>query len=167
MFSRRAAKRTKHQAFRLDTFLFVVWGSFRAWSTPRSRQFKTDHPLYRVNGGHHAKDVSTCSLSLWFGQPARRISRVGHSRERLKTNQHGRVLGRCSVVFFAQPRWLAGYGKGFDTETLELRGRVPEFLKVFEGFGRFPWAPGRLSYPPGLILGSVFLWRCFRRQQPA
>ncbi len=22
---------------------------------------------------------------------------------------------------------------------------------------RFPWAPGRLSYPPGLILGSVFL----------
>ena len=36
---------------------------------PRSRQFKTDHPLYRVNGGHHAKDVSTCSCSLWFGHP--------------------------------------------------------------------------------------------------
>ncbi len=36
--------------------------------------------------------------------------------------------------------------------------------KVFV-FGRFPWAPGRLSYTPGPSLGSVFLWRCFCRQK--
>ncbi len=35
---------------------------------------------------------------------------------------------------------------------------VPEFLLVFGVVGRFPWAPGWLSYPPGPILGSVFLW---------
>ncbi len=34
-------------------------------------------------------------------------------------------------------------------------------------FCRFPcWAPGRLGYPPGSILGSVFLWRCFCRHKP-
>ncbi len=38
--------------------------------------------------------------------------------------------------------------------------------RVFEVVGRFAWAPGRLSYPPGPILGSVFLWRCFCRQKP-
>ncbi len=27
-------------------------------------------------------------------------------------------------------------------------------------FGRYPWAPGRLSYPPGPILGSVVMWLC-------
>ncbi len=34
----------------------------------------------------------------------------------------------------------------------------PEFLRIFEVCGRFPWAPGQRSYPPGLVLGSVFLW---------
>ncbi len=32
--------------------------------------------------------------------------------------------------------------------------------------GRFPWAPGRVSYHPGPISGSVFLWRCFCRRKP-
>ncbi len=32
-------------------------------------------------------------------------------------------------------------------------------------FGRFPWVSGRASYPPGSILGSVFLWLCFCRQK--
>ena len=41
---------------------------------------------------------------------------------------------------------------------------VPEFLLLFLVFGRFPWAPCRYSYPPGLILGPVFLWRRFSRQ---
>ena len=45
-------------------------------------------------------------------------------------------------------------------------GRVPEVLRVFAVFGRFPWAPGRLFYPLGAILGSVLLWRCFCRQKP-
>ena len=46
-------------------------------------------------------------------------------------------------------------------ETLLGRGRVPEFLLVFVVFGRFPSVFGRVSYPPGPILESVFLWRCF------
>ncbi len=58
------------------------------------------------------------------------------------------------------------YGKGVDTQTLLGRGKVPEFLWVFEVFGRFPSVSGRVSYPPGPILGSAFLWRCFCRQKP-
>ncbi len=30
---------------------------------------------------------------------------------------------------------------------------------------RSPWVSGRVSYSPGPILGSVFLWRCFCRQK--
>ncbi len=37
--------------------------------------------------------------------------------------------------------------------------------KGFRGLCRSPWAPGRLSYPPGPILGSALLWRCFCRQE--
>jgi hypothetical protein len=37
------------------------------------------------------------------------------------------------------------------------------FLYVLGGF---PLVSGRLSYPPGPILGSVFLWRCFCRRKP-
>ena len=33
-------------------------------------------------------------------------------------------------------------------------------------FGRFPGVSCRVSYPPGPILESVFLWRCFCRQKP-
>ena len=50
---------------------------------------------------------------------------------------------------------------------LKSRAWVPVFLVVFDVFGRFPWAPGRLSYPPGPTLGPVFLWRCFCRQKPS
>ncbi len=39
------------------------------------------------------------------------------------------------------------------------RGRVPEFLWVFEVVGRVPLVSGRVSFPPGPILESVFLWR--------
>jgi hypothetical protein len=46
------------------------------------------------------------------------------------------------------------------------RVRVPEFLWFFGGFGRFPWVPGLLSYPPGPISESVFLWLCLCRQKP-
>ncbi len=47
------------------------------------------------------------------------------------------------------------YGNGFDTGPLSGRGKVHEFLSVFVVVDRFPWAPGRLSYPPGSILGSM------------
>ncbi len=57
------------------------------------------------------------------------------------------------------------YGKGFDTETFLGRGSVPEFLSVFGVFGRFPWVSGRVSYPPGPILGSVLLLRFVCRQK--
>ena len=40
------------------------------------------------------------------------------------------------------------------------RSRAPDFLKIVDVLGRCPWAPGRLSYFPGPILRSVFLWRC-------
>ncbi len=46
------------------------------------------------------------------------------------------------------------------------RGKVPEFLWVFEVIGRFPRVSGRVSYMPGPILGSAFLWLCFCRQKP-
>ncbi len=32
-------------------------------------------------------------------------------------------------------------------------GRVPDFLLVFAVFGRSSWAPGRFSYPRGLVQG--------------
>ncbi len=35
------------------------------------------------------------------------------------------------------------------------------FLWVFEVFGSFPSVPGLISYPPGPLLESVFLWRVF------
>ncbi len=41
------------------------------------------------------------------------------------------------------------------------RGRVPEFLSVFEVLGRFLSVSGQVSYPLGPILKSAFLWRCF------
>ncbi len=43
-------------------------------------------------------------------------------------------------------------------------GRVPEFLWVLSVSGRFPWASGWLSQPPGPTSGSVFLWRPSCRQ---
>ena len=46
---------------------------------PRSRRLKTDHPLYRVNGGHHAKEVSTCGVSLLLGHPGVVQAGVEHS----------------------------------------------------------------------------------------
>ncbi len=48
------------------------------------------------------------------------------------------------------------YGKGFAAVPPSGRGRFLEFLSVFAVFGRFPGAPGRLSYPPDPILGSAF-----------
>ncbi len=36
---------------------------------------------------------------------------------------------------------------------------MPEFRSVFEVVGRFPLVFGLISYPPGPILESVFLWR--------
>ncbi len=33
-------------------------------------------------------------------------------------------------------------------------------------FGCLSWVSGWFSYPPGLILESGFLWRCFCRQEP-
>ena len=46
---------------------------------PRSRRLKTDHPLYRVNGGHHAKEVSTCGISLSLVHLGRVQAAVEHS----------------------------------------------------------------------------------------
>jgi hypothetical protein len=46
----------------------------------------------------------------------------------------------------------------------QIGPEIVEFLSVFAVFGCFPWAPGRLSYPPGPTLESVILWRCFCRQ---
>jgi hypothetical protein len=43
--------------------------------------------------------------------------------------------------------------------------RVLEFLWFSRFRIRFPWVPGRLFYPLGPILGSVFLWQCFCRQK--
>ena len=43
---------------------------------------------------------------------------------------------------------------------------LPEFLWVFRFFGRFPLVFGLVSYPPGPILESAFLWLCFYRQKP-
>ena len=40
-------------------------------------------------------------------------------------------------------------------------GKVPDFLWVCTGFGRFPWAPGQFSYHAGPTLGPAFLWLCF------
>ncbi len=37
--------------------------------------------------------------------------------------------------------------------------RVPGFLSVFGVLGCFPLVSGQVSYPPGPILESVFLWR--------
>ena len=37
--------------------------------TPCSRRLKTDHPLYRVDRGHHAKEVTSCGFSLSLGHP--------------------------------------------------------------------------------------------------
>ena len=54
----------------------------------------------------------------------------------------------------------------FETGPPSGRGRVPEIRMVFAVCGRVPWAPGLFFYPPGPILGSVFLWRCFSRQKP-
>ena len=50
--------------------LFVVWGSFRAWSTPRSRQFKTDHPERAMigPGRPHSRSVG-CRRLLVPTQP--------------------------------------------------------------------------------------------------
>ncbi len=59
----------------------------------------------------------------------------------------------------------ASYGKGFEAGPVSCRGRVLGLLWVFEVCGRFHWVPGRFSYPPDPILGSVFLWRCFCRQK--
>ncbi len=59
------------------------------------------------------------------------------------------------------------YGTGVDTETHAFgRGRVPGFLWVLAAFGCFPLVSGRVFSPPGSILGSAFLWRCFWRQKP-
>ena len=38
------------------------------------------------------------------------------------------------------------YGKGFDTGPPSGRGRVLEFLWVFEVFGSFPWAPSKACH---------------------
>ena len=46
---------------------------------PRSRRLKTDHPLYRVTGGRHAKEVSTCGVSLSLGHPGVVQAGVEHS----------------------------------------------------------------------------------------
>ena len=46
---------------------------------PRSRRLKTDHPLYRVSGGHHAKEVSTCGISLSLVHLGRVQAGVEHS----------------------------------------------------------------------------------------
>ena len=66
---------------------------------------------------------------------------------------HGGETGSAGEI-----RLWALYGKGVDTETPKVGAVVPEFLSV----GRFPWVSGLLSYPPGPILESAFLWRCFR-----
>ncbi len=42
----------------------------------------------------------------------------------------------------------------------------PAGKKGFGVFGGFPWVSGLVSYPPGPILESAFLWRCFCRQKP-
>ncbi len=52
---------------------------------------------------------------------------------------------------------LVSTGKGFDAGLPQVGAG---------SLSRFPWAPGRLSYLPGSILGSVFLWWCFCRQEP-
>jgi hypothetical protein len=62
----------------------------------------------------------------------------------------------CKIRLHCYP-----YGEGADKETLLGRGRVLEFLSVFGFLGRFPLGFGFVSYPPGPILKTVFLWRVF------
>ncbi len=58
------------------------------------------------------------------------------------------------------------YGKGFDTGPPQVGAGFPVLLCVFVLCGPFLWALGRISFPPGPILGSVFQCRCFFRQKP-
>ncbi len=46
------------------------------------------------------------------------------------------------------------------------RGGVLEFLWIVVVFGRSLWVSGLLSYHPGPISGSAFLWRWFCGQKP-
>ncbi len=44
-------------------------------------------------------------------------------------------------------------------------GTVLESRWVFWDFCSFTWVSGLFVYPPGPILASAFLWRCFCRQK--
>ena len=73
------------------------------------------------------------------------------------------------VVFL----WFSGFSMFLVVGFLGFRGfwsgRVPEFLWVFwvfDVFAVFLGFPAGFPTLPGLILESVFLWRCFCRQKP-
>ncbi len=46
------------------------------------------------------------------------------------------------------------------------RGRVPEFSVNFRSFWLFCLGSRPTFRVPGIILGFVFLWRCFCQQKP-
>jgi hypothetical protein len=63
-------------------------------------------------------------------------------------------------------RTVLSYGKGFDTGPPQAGAGSLSFSGFSGCLVVFLGAPGRLSYPPGPILGSVFLLRCLCRHKP-
>ncbi len=61
------------------------------------------------------------------------------------------------------PAKTGGSGGGSPQGSPTVRALIEKPLRAGH---RFPWVSGRVFYPPGPILESVFLWPCFCRQRP-